>query len=805
MNELTEDLLIKAGSYAVFQQARALVAAGKVTAAAWNPPVLRGKITEGRRTWAAGLKITGPREIAVLCLCPEASKQGKICVHAVAVGLAALAAPVEKQGPTAPLPTPAPRPPEVHPFAVEVARQLTTELPAVKFSFEGSLRHLDAEVVFSYSAPGLGNPPAEEDVLQQIAEAGWQGRVSGQAWSGSLRGEAAILRWFADDLPRWEKRWVVTRGERFGRVSAKLIPLTPRYSFQPLGAGDWLNFRLHFQAGSQAVLGYDEVRRLLASGKQTLELRGGLRAVVPSGLVGELGEVLQEINPERTLAPGTWKIPPEQSAYLRSTLGDTLEKQEKTALPPLPEGICLRPYQVEGFQWLAALARRGLGGLLADDMGLGKTLQALCLVASRPGPHLVVCPASLVWNWTREARRFFPQLNVLPLRGGERGNFHTQLSKCDLALTSYGILRRDVEILAAQAWDCVLLDEAQHIKNPVSQNARAARRLRARARFVLSGTPLENSLRDLWSLYEFALPGYLGSAEEFRERYELPLQSAAPPERRRLAGRLHRRLAAYFLRRDKRSVLPELPPRVEQTLEVELTPRQKALYDQIQAQARRELDALKDQGSSGQVRLRILAALLRLRQVCCDTRLLGDPGDPAGEVESLPTSGKLSALLELLGEATDGGHRVLVFSQFTRLLDLLEPLLDSAGLGFVRLDGSTRDRPAVVDRFQSPSGPPVFLLSLKAGGAGLNLTAADTVVHLDPWWNPAVEAQAIDRAHRLGQSRCVTSIKLIARDTVEEKVLRLQEEKRELFAAAVDGENAWESLSESDLRQLLPD
>lgn len=809
MSELTEEFLIKAGGYAVFQQARVLVAAGKVSSARWEAPLLRGKVAEGRKVLVAGLKITGLRDVEVLCSCEEARRQGKICVHAVAVGLAALAPATPPPAVEPALPEP---PPQAGSGGVEMdSREATDAVPEVALSIEGSLRHLEARVVFSYGRPGVGNARTERAVLEELGEAGFIGNGAGGEWRGALRGEEAILQWFAGVLPHWEKKWRVRRGERFAHVTRDLVPLTPSVHLEAAtDSGDWLNFRLHFQAGAGAVLGYDEVRSLLAGGRATVDLRNGKRAVAPRAMLEEIGEVLRDVDPQRESGISAWRVPARQAGYLRSTFEDApLPTPDEIRLPALPEGISLRPYQETGFRWLSDLAARGLGGLLADDMGLGKTLQALALLAGRRGPHLVVCPASLVWNWSSEAARFFPKLRILALAGSNRSNragLLKEIPDSDLVMTSYGILRREHRALAEQEWDCVLLDEAQHIKNPGSQNAKAAMSLRARARFVLSGTPLENSLRDLWSLYQFVLPGYLGSATEFRERYEMPLQASGASERRTLARRLRRRLAPYFLRREKREVLPELPPRIEQVLEVDLSPRQKRLYDQMQAAARSELDALLESGGSASGRLQILTALLRLRQICCDTRLLGDTGgDLSGgsEEDSFPTSGKLSALFELLGEATDAGHRVLVFSQFTTLLDLLEPLLREREIGFLRLDGSTRDRGSIVQGFQSPTGPPVLLLSLKAGGTGLNLTAADTVIHLDPWWNPAVEAQATDRAHRIGQDRVVTSIKLIARDTVEHKVLRMQEEKKDLFHATMDADESWQHLSISDMAGLL--
>jgi len=433
------------------------------------------------------------------------------------------------------------------------------------------------------------------------------------------------------------------------------------------------------------------------------------------------------------------------------------------------------------------LAQRRLGGLLADEMGLGKTIQALAMLEARPGPHLVVCPSSLVWNWQREAARFTPQLRVLGIEGGGRGKLFEQIPESDLIVTSYALIRRDAERYRVIRFSSIILDEAQHIKNPDSQNATAAAGLEAEARFILTGTPLENSLRDIWSLFEFLLPGYLGPRRDFQERYEKPLLESPDGA---LWDRLNRRVRPWILRRKKADILPDLPPKLEQVVEVDLTPAQKSAYTQLQVAARAEVDALRSSGGAG--RLRVLTALLRLRQACCDLRLLGAKEG---------ASAKLDALLELVGEAADGGHRVLVFSQFTSMLDLIGPALEEAGFAFCRLDGSTKDRAATVEKFQSDPAIPVFLISLKAGGTGLNLTAADTVIHFDPWWNPAVEAQATDRAHRIGQDRVVTSIKLIARDTVEHRVIAMQEKKRALISGLLDAESTMPDAE--DLAELL--
>ncbi|MBN1605415.1 MAG: DEAD/DEAH box helicase [Polyangiaceae bacterium] len=433
--------------------------------------------------------------------------------------------------------------------------------------------------------------------------------------------------------------------------------------------------------------------------------------------------------------------------------------------PELPPRIAelVRPYQRDGIRWLSFLRNAGLGALLADDMGLGKTLQSLAAVRGRT---LVVCPRSVLHNWAAEAERFRPELRVSIYHGPDRGLD----PNADLTLTSYALLRLDEERLQAVSWDTLIFDEAQNIKNPDSQVTRAAYGLKANFRVALSGTPVENRLDELWSAMHATNPGLLGGRTSFHERFAAPIGRGDPGSAQRLA----RRVRPFLLRRLKRDVLTELPPRLEATLHVDLTSEERGLYDALRAAARREV--LTELGAGKNV-LAALEALLRLRQAACHSALL--PGQCA------ECSSKVEQLLEALEVAAADGHKALVFSQWTSLLDLIEPHLSAANIAFERLDGSTRDRAGVVERFQSESGPPVMLTSLKAGGTGLNLTAADHVFLMDPWWNPAVEDQAADRAHRIGQERPVTVYRLVARDTVEEKILLLQEKKRALAEIAV--------------------
>ncbi len=450
---------------------------------------------------------------------------------------------------------------------------------------------------------------------------------------------------------------------------------------------------------------------------------------------------------------------------------------------PLPPGVRaeLRGYQQRGVDWLSFLRDAGLGGVLADDMGLGKTLQALCVLRGRA---LVICPKSVVYNWAAEIQRFRPDLTVTIYHGARR-----ELdAHADVTLTTYAVLRLDIERLSAEKWDAIVLDEAQAIKNPESQTARAAFALSSDFRLALSGTPVENRLEELWSVMHFANPGLLGGRSDFQARFAEPLARGESTA----AGRLRERIRPFVLRRHKRDVLPELPPRTDALLYVELDETERAVYDAVRAATKQ--DVIERLAAGGSV-LAALEALLRLRQAACHVGLV--PG------QARDGSSKVERLLGALEDAVADGHKALVFSQWTSLLDRVEPHLTEAGIAFTRLDGSTRDRAAVVAEFQSPAGPPVLLISLKAGGTGLNLTAADHVFLLDPWWNPAVEDQAADRAHRIGQDRPVMVYRLVAKDTVEERMLELQRAKRSLAEAALGGAERAAGITREDLLRLL--
>jgi superfamily II DNA or RNA helicase len=439
----------------------------------------------------------------------------------------------------------------------------------------------------------------------------------------------------------------------------------------------------------------------------------------------------------------------------------------------------LRDYQVEGFRWLARHARMGTGACLADDMGLGKTLQAIALMLHQrgEGPHLVVCPVSVLAQWAQQIEQFAPTLRAHGYEGKDREL--SGLKAGDVVLCSYGVLLRDAKKLTKVKWAVAVLDEAQAIKNPQSKTARCAYQLQAAMRVATTGTPIENRLSELWSLFAFLNPGLLGTLAAFRRRYE---EAGAG------RSRLRSLIAPFLLRRLKSQVLSELPPRTEITLNVQLGDQERALYEQVRAQAQSELE----DGQS----LDLLAHLTRLRQACCHPRLILGQSDLR--------SSKLDTLFELLEELQAGNHRALVFSQFTRFLDLVEAQLKERSVTYQRLDGSTpaKERQKRVAAFQEGEGD-LFLISLKAGGTGLNLTGADYVIHLDPWWNPAVEDQASDRAHRIGQHRPVTIYRLVAEQTLEEKVVRLHGHKRDLAQSVLEGSDQATPLSVAELRDLL--
>lgn len=451
---------------------------------------------------------------------------------------------------------------------------------------------------------------------------------------------------------------------------------------------------------------------------------------------------------------------------------------------PVPAGFTasLRPYQQQGVNWLQHLRENGLGGLLADDMGLGKTAQTIAHIAIEEDsgrldrPALVVVPTTLVPNWSAELARFAPHLRVVVLHGLDRHERRRDLTGVHVVITTYTVLARDIEDMVSLPWHMVVLDEAQAIKSSTSKATHAVCRLDTRHRLCLSGTPIENNLGELWSQFAFLMPGLLGQRKSFNRRFRSPIEKDGDPVRRR---QLSTRIRPFILRRSKSAVATELPPKHTILRRITLAPDQRELYETIRAMMHEKVtEGIAERGVA-QSHILVLDALLKLRQVCCDPRLVKLPS-----ARLTGSSSKLDDLMEMVSEMIAEGRRILLFSQFTSMLDLMKPALVAAGVPFVELRGDTADRAGPVQRFEAGEVP-LFLISLKAGGRGLNLTSADTVIHYDPWWNPAVEDQASDRAHRIGQTKSVFVYKLIAADTVEERIVELQERKAALASLAL--------------------
>ncbi len=688
-------------------------------------------------------------------------------------------------------------------------------------SQRGDSRLLRAEVTFSYA----GGPPIPATQLGPLAATTEErrmarrlpaveraahdrfralgARVSWNSWEGRQ-----LLQVAASDVPRIVRTligegWQVeAEGHRY-----RLATGTPEFSIR--SGVDWFELRGDANFEGQSV----SLPQLLEAVKQkqgTIVLGDGSYGVLPESWLRDLAPLAlggasdDHVRFKRTQMAILDAMLAQRPAVAWDTAAEVARERLRAfdriepMDPPASFTGTLRAYQREGLGWLGFLRELGFGGCLADDMGLGKTVIVLALLDARrsereqqgrpPKPSLVVVPRSVLFNWQQEASRFAPHLRVLDFSGAGRTDRMHQIQESDLVLVTYGTLRRDAPALADVEFDYVILDEAQTIKNANTAGAKAARLLHGRHRLALSGTPVENRLADLWSLFEFLNPGLLSGATAFG-------RSFGTDDSHDEVALLAKGLRPFILRRTKEQVALELPDKIEQTIVCELEKPQRVLYDELRDHYRRTLLEKGTAWSSS--KLHVLEALLRLRQAACHPALV----DPKRREDA---SAKLDLLLPRLLETLDEGHKALVFSQFTSFLSLLRRRLDERGVTYEYLDGRTKDRQERVERFQNDGSCGLFLISLKAGGVGLNLTAADYVFILDPWWNPAAEAQAVDRSHRIGQTRRVFAYRLIAKDTVEERVLELQQRKRALADAIITADNSViRNLTRDDLELLL--
>ncbi len=645
------------------------------------------------------------------------------------------------------------------------------------------------------------DPRTESAADVKLFELGFREAKDPRLEPGTLELPAKRMAPVAKDL--------VTAGWRI-EAEGKLIRPAGEFKLALSTGIDWFELGGGVDYGDQRV-NLPELLAAVRRGESMIELGDGSMGMLPEEWLKKYG-MLADLGASEN---GCLRFGASQASMLDALLANQPEIQVDAAFEKIRQNLHefngvvavdsppgfhgeLRPYQCEGLGWLDYLHRFGFGGILADDMGLGKTIQVLALLQRRrahrqaKGPSLAVVPRSLVFNWVQEAAKFTPRLRVLDYTGPGRHGLRATFAEHDLIITTYGTVRTDIAELTAFEFDYAILDEAQAIKNAESQSAKAARLLRSRHKLAMSGTPIENHLGELWSIFEFLNPGMLGADTVFK-RFISGGSNLEQTDRVLLA----KALRPFILRRTKQQVVKDLPDKTEQTLYCDMEVDQRRCYDELRAHYR---DALlrKDSAELNRSKIEVLEALLRLRQAACHPGLISE--ELAGE-----PSAKLDMLIPSLAEIVEEGHKVLVFSQFTSFLAIVKERLDQSGIVHEYLDGRTRNRAARVERFQTDPDCPVFLISLKAGGLGLNLTAAEYVYLLDPWWNPAVEAQAIDRSHRIGQTQHVFAYRLICRNTVEEKILELQQKKRDLADAilSADDKSVIQNLTREDLEFLL--
>ncbi len=625
-----------------------------------------------------------------------------------------------------------------------------------------------------------------------------------------LSGTEDILGFVYQKLPMLKRQMEVSCSNDFESklLNQKFFEPVMRLSASGI---DWFEFDAVYKAdGIDEEISHAKLKQLVAQGQSYIRLKKGEIVPIPKEFFDQVEHLADEFDTKKIHLSQMPFVMGEMGRYqLKSTIDPKLasiyeelqgfQSIKETAVPEVLQGV-LRDYQRKGLDWLSFLRKFRFGGVLADEMGLGKTLQALTMLyleieAGNKLPSLVVCPTTLVWNWQEEFKKFLPNVKVLVLNGNHRRDLFKNIGEAQVLITSYPLLRRDIELYKKILFNYVILDEAQNIKNRNTQNAQVAKELKASMRLAMTGTPVENSIMDLWSIFDFLMPGFLGGAEKFKRRYETPITKFQDKEQ---LAKLSSRILPFVLRRLKRDVIKDLPQKIEQISYCELEPTQGKIYAQMVESARQIALKSVDENGFEKSRMLILTLILRLRQICCHPLIAGV------DLKHRSVSGKMELLKETVGELLAGGHKVLIFSQFVSMLKIMEDYLKHEDIAYAYMDGSSRDRQEEVERFNNDPALKVFLLSLKVGGVGLNLTSADTVIIYEPWWNPAVENQAIDRVHRIGQQNSVLAFRLITKGTIEEKMLELQNRKRFLMDALVLSEDSiGKKLDWDDIKFLL--
>jgi superfamily II DNA or RNA helicase len=765
--EFTRDTLGEMGGWTALRGARSLVSSSAVKEVHWKHPVLSGVVEEGGTTYETSLDLRSMTFVRNRCQC-RTGRGGQVCSHALALCITARQMEQAQSAEQAP---------------VRQAGRSRPFLPQTWMVVDGSPKYLS--IILRDR-----DHPQYRRCAEWLRSEGFRPEPSNGKWW--LRDQHKVLNFLALQRKRLDQDYAPGYTDGFVQRTGMISPVSMQcttskerngYSMRLELMGKGIELRdirnalvsgRHYIIQGENVLliekdlleKFTKMSRSLG-GDPNLPMSGVFQARVDGANMVDTVTVLEELDLEVEL-PADWKA---RSAAIKEV--------GRLEAPPLAKNVAarFRSYQMIGTAWLWHLYKNGLGGILADEMGLGKTIQAIGLIlcwkkeGQDQGPALVVAPASLIGNWKRELETWAPSVRVYAHHGSSRlKEFEEDSRSFDVCVTSYSTLRNDIKLFQENSFSMVIADEAQHVKNRRTHAARSLRMLDSPARFILTGTPIENSIDDLRSLFDFCLPGYL----------KRPPSDCRGEERTWYQKRHLEKAAPYILRRAKKMVAPELPDKIEQTVWSGLSRKQADLYHTVQQKSQQTLMEMASQGASeNRLRFTMLTELLRLRQVCADPGMV-DPEFPLEE------SGKFLAFQELYQEALDGGHRILIFSQFVRLLKRLGAWFEQNETPYSYIDGSTRDRLKVCDEFNNDPSIPVCLISLKAGGTGLNLTGADTVIHFDPWWNPAVEDQATDRAHRIGQTRTVTSYKLATESTVEEKVLDLQVEKAALLRDLLD-------------------
>lgn len=672
------------------------------------------------------------------------------------------------------------------------------------------------------------NLPYEKAAIALLKQFG----ISGETGSSinSIVGEHYVLNFLGTTMPSLRRKgWHVILDEKLDAFVDSQDCVVPVVNIDNSNTPGYFDVSYTFYTLPDKIVSHTDVQRAITKGEAYIK-NGDKITFVDINAINTMRDVFYDCSEGAGKTPGSFRVREIYAAYLKASvealegsdfahdtsprwlkLAEATEHAREMTDIELDKPLCstLRPYQKKGVAWLRFLEQNNMGGILADEMGLGKTLQTLSWISlersnpeNRSKPVIVVCPTSLVENWVHEAAKFVPHLKTLLISGANRASLFKKIPEANIVITSYALIRRDIEEYAQYEFAAAILDEAQNIKNRTTQNATAVKQLRANIHFVLTGTPIENSVADLWSIMDFLLPTYLGNYDTFKQNYEIPI--SLPPENPHAEAaklKLRRKLHPFLLRRKKTAVAKDLPPKLEKLSWCKLSNEQQQVYDHYLAKCKSEVSSLVKEKGFERSRMEILSILLRLRQICCHLELLGDANPLPDAAEP---SAKLEQFFEFFEQATSDGHRILVFSQFVKMLQLIRKELEARGIKFCYLDGSSKDRMESVMRFNFDTSIPIFLISLKAGGTGLNLTGADTVIHFDPWWNPAVEDQATDRAHRIGQKNTVYNMKLITAGTVEEKVLEMQNRKRAIIGATIESdESTMSKLTWDDIKEIL--